>query len=175
MLITTPTNLDYLIGSLQMHYGDYDGSQYSESVYRTALVNGVKYLSKKWGAKYYIDEDNNIVRNTSIDFRQNAPPLILPEDEYAIILAATIILRQVKLTSSADSFTSWQTPDLSVSSGSKERVFVKMYEQSIKDLDDYFSKGLAKSIKRFMLLSGSNTYPVASGEIDPTPGAANNT
>lgn len=173
-LVTSSSNLDYLIGGLQMHYGDYDGSMYSEAVYRTALINAIKFLSKRWSAKYYIDGSNNVVRNTAVDFRLAAPPLILPEDEYAIILAATVILRQIKLTSSADSFSNWQTPDLSVSSGSKERVFVKMYEQSLKDLDDYFAKGLAKSLKRFMLIAGSNTYPVSSGEIDLTPGAANN-
>lgn len=169
-MITSSTNIDYLITPLQFHYGDYDGSLYSEAVYRTALVNAVRYLSKRWNGKYYIDDDNDIQRDTGVIFDEDAPPIILPEDEYALVLAATVILRTVKLTSSADSFTSWQTPDLSVSSGSKERTFVKMYEQALADLEQYFKRGLGKSRKRFMLMEGTNLYPVSTALPDTTPG-----
>ncbi len=160
MLITTSNTLDYLITPLMFHFGDYDGSQYSEAVYRTSLINAVRYLSRRWNNKYIINSDNSV-----------QPATIESQDEYAIVLAATVILRSVALTGSSSSFVNWQTPDLSISAGGQERVKTKLYEQAIKDLDDYFSKKLAKSIKRFMMLP-DGTYPIPSNLPDTTPGAA---
>lgn len=157
-MIETVTNLDYLISPLQLQYGDIGGTLYSEAVYRTALVNGVRYLSKKWNGKYYIDSDNNVQRNPDVTFAETTP-LVEYQDQYAIVLAAVVILRGLRLTSSASSFVNWQTPDLSVSSGSQERAYTKLYEQSIKDLDSYFKLRLGKSLKRF-LYSTDLTYPV---------------
>lgn len=151
-MIEEETNLDYLIPGLQLHYGDIDGTLYSEAVYRTALVNGVKYLSRRWNGKYYIDSDNNVARSDTVTFTEESPPVIESNgDEYAIILAATVILRQVALTSSAGSFTNWSTPDLSVSSGSQERAYTTLYKDAVAALDAYFAKGLGTSRKRFML------------------------
>ncbi len=156
-IINTETNLDYLLGPLRLHYGDIDGSLYTEAVYRTALISGVKYLSNRWGGKYYIDTNNNITRNTNVSF-DTETPLIEAQDEYAIILAAALILRQVSLTSSASAFVSWSAPDLSISAGGQERVYTKLYENALAELNEYFKKGLGTSRKSFMLIR-NGYYP----------------
>lgn len=49
-----PTNLDYLLGDLRLIYGDTNATVYSDTLLRTALVNGVKFLQRRWLSKYQI-------------------------------------------------------------------------------------------------------------------------
>lgn len=51
---TEPTNLDFLIGDLRLAFGDLDATVYSDTIMRTALVNGVKHLQRRWLSKYQI-------------------------------------------------------------------------------------------------------------------------
>ncbi len=149
-LITTVTNLDYLISALQLQYGDYDGTLFSEAVYRTALVNGVKYLQNRWNSKYLIDSDSNVYRNTDTSlFFVDSPPIVQQVDEQAIILAAIIILRQVSVTGSSSSFSSWSTPDLSYSNIQSSKIKTDLWRQAIADLNDWFGKKLAAPQKTF--------------------------
>ena len=48
------TNVDYLIQDVRMRLGDFDGTGYSDALIRTSLVNSVRFLSKRWRAKYQI-------------------------------------------------------------------------------------------------------------------------
>lgn len=159
------SNLDYLIEELQLEMGDIDGTAYSTETYRRALVSAVKMLSKRWNGKYYIDDDSNIQRNSDITFDTTSPPIIEANDEYAIILAGAVILRKVALTSSADSFSNWSTPDLSVSTGSQERALTKLYSDAVQALEDYFRGRLGRSRKRFMLKEDL-TYPTFPAVVD---------
>lgn len=49
---TEPTNMDYLLGDLRLLYGDVTAATYSDQLMRTALVNGVRYLQRRWSSKY---------------------------------------------------------------------------------------------------------------------------
>lgn len=51
---TQPTNLDYLMMDVRLTFGDLDGSVYSDAIIRTALINGVKFLQRKWQSKYQV-------------------------------------------------------------------------------------------------------------------------
>ncbi len=51
---TEPTNMDYLLGDVRMQFGDLDGSIYSDTIIRTALVSAVRYLQRSWNGKYQI-------------------------------------------------------------------------------------------------------------------------
>lgn len=53
-MITTMTNVDYLIDDVRMRLGDFDGTGYSDALIRTSLLNSVRFLSKRWRAKYQI-------------------------------------------------------------------------------------------------------------------------
>lgn len=53
-MIITMTNVDYLIESVKLRLGDFDGTQYSDSLVRTGLINGIKFLQKRWRSKYQV-------------------------------------------------------------------------------------------------------------------------
>lgn len=53
-MILASCNLDYLIESVRIRLGDYDGTAYSDALIRTSLVNSVKFLQKRWRSKYQI-------------------------------------------------------------------------------------------------------------------------
>lgn len=176
---TEPTNLDYLLPDLRFHFGDLTGAKYSDQIMRTALINGVKYLQKKWSSKYQIFSDDilvspqgdvptgyvrvntsdgeafipsglaqgSIFRNPYISFIQSSPPVLESDDEMAIILAATYLLRKMQTSSSADSLISWQTEDIRYSNLAAGRTIEKILEADKQALDDYFRKKLAKPIK----------------------------
>lgn len=53
-MITSVTNVDYLIEPVKIRLGDFDGTQYSDSLVRTGIINGVKFLQKRWRSKYQV-------------------------------------------------------------------------------------------------------------------------
>lgn len=53
-MITNVTNVDYLIEPVKIRLGDFDGTQYSDSLVRTGVINGVKFLQKRWRSKYQV-------------------------------------------------------------------------------------------------------------------------
>lgn len=158
-LITTEINLDYLITPLSLQFGDVDLSQYSEAVYRTALVSGVKYLQRKWNNKYLIDDDNNVARNTALVYEDDSPPIIQQQDEQGILLAAIIILRQLKLGGSSSTFSNWSTPDLSYSNVSSSRVLLDLWKQAIDDLELWL-KGKPGTPKKTFFYTVDGQYPI---------------
>lgn len=56
-----PTNLDGLIPDVRLMYGDLEGTVFSDTIIRTALVNGVKYLQRKWLSKYQVYTETLLV------------------------------------------------------------------------------------------------------------------
>jgi len=53
-MITTQTNVDYLIDSVRLRLGDFEGTVYSTTLVRTAIISAVKYLQKRWKSKYQV-------------------------------------------------------------------------------------------------------------------------
>lgn len=53
-MITTPTNIDYMIDQVRLRLGDFDGTAYSDTLVRTALISAIKYLQKRWRSKYQV-------------------------------------------------------------------------------------------------------------------------
>lgn len=158
----TASNIDYLIEPLQFHYGDPEGTIFSIDSYRTALVNSVKYLARLWGAKYIVEVidtyEQNVIRNPDYTFTSEPTPLIEPLDEYALVLAATVILKQVSLTSSSSAFYSWSTPDLSYTNSADAKVKSDLYKQAYADLNAFFKCKLGKS-RKGLLLDLAGLYP----------------
>ncbi len=54
MFITQPSNIDYLIDALRYRLGDFTGTVYSTTLLRTALINGVRFLQRRWNSKYQV-------------------------------------------------------------------------------------------------------------------------
>lgn len=172
-MILEPSNLDVLIDSVKIQIGDIEGTRYSEPVYRTALVNGVKMLTKRWNSKYLITDDVNVSRNPGYTYDVDDGSVFEPGDDFAVILAASSILARATLSSSSDEFTNWETPDLKVASGSRERALTKLYETAVMDLEAFFRKSLGTGRKQFMYTI-NRVYPIlTTANIDLTPGSDN--
>lgn len=168
-----PLNIDYLIGDLRFNYGDFTGAIYSDTMIRTALVNGIRFLQKRWASKYQIysddafvafNSDSSIVANTAdgqatipsglvagdvfrnpyITFTQPSPPTIETNDEMAIILAATYLLRKADVASSSTELVSWATEDIRFTNLSQGGLRSKLLAADKDALDDYFRKNIAK-------------------------------
>lgn len=173
---TEPTNIDYLMTDVRLTFGDIDGSTYSDTLLRTALVNAVKYLHRKWQGKYqiytaalkvipqpidapigsiwantsdgqyYIPDglaEGSVFRNPFLTFDQSSPPVVQSEDETAIVLAATYLLRRSQVSSSVASFVSWSTEDIRYSNLGSERGLSKLLESDLNALNEYFANRIA--------------------------------
>ena len=169
--MVTSTNLSYLTPAVRVYIGDLDSTAYSDVVIYTALVSAVKFLQQKWGNRYLIytsgmlvngttvntpdgtctldsvPNENNAFRNCAVTFTSVAPPIIDQTDETPIILATSILLRRVKITSNVNTFSSWSTPDLSFSNISNGKLLLDMLRADEAFLDAYFKKKLGRSQK----------------------------
>lgn len=160
-MITTPTNLDYLIPFVRVRMGDISSPpQYSDPFIRTALVNAIPSLSQKWTWKYFIytsslnrggnlvetpagiveltplPNEYDIVRNPAATFTMSPPPVIEQNDESIIVLAATILLRRALLASSTSVFTNWSTPDFSYSNVASAKTMIEALTAEQQELDE---------------------------------------
>jgi hypothetical protein len=171
-MITTPTNLDYLIPIVRVHVGDTTGTQFSDNLVRTALVYGVKALGQKWANRYFIYSNDMAIsateintpsgivtvamlpneydafRNTYQPFTSSEPPVIEQTDETPIILSAALGVRRSVITSSMTAFTNWSTPDLSYSNVQASKSLMDMIKADQQALDDWFKARLARATKQ---------------------------
>lgn len=53
-MITSSTNVDYLIDSVRLRLGDFEGTVYSQILIRTAIISAIKFLQKRWKSKYQV-------------------------------------------------------------------------------------------------------------------------
>lgn len=60
-MITQPTNFDDLIDFVYFRLGDFDKTETSSTIIRTALVASIRYLAPKWNYKYLIWDDTTRV------------------------------------------------------------------------------------------------------------------
>lgn len=61
MFIVYPTNVDYLIDDVRLRLGDLDGTTYSDSIVRAAIIAGVKFLQRRWGNRYLIYASGSVI------------------------------------------------------------------------------------------------------------------
>ncbi len=119
MSISVETNLDYLIDGLRLHLGDTTvGSyRYTDEWLRTSLVGAVKTLMRWWSAKYLIDDTTyNVERNTSSwTYTYTSPPLVQHDDEYPIILMASIVIKSGSLENASWNLGRWKDSEISYS------------------------------------------------------------
>jgi hypothetical protein len=65
-MITTPTNIDYMIDQVRLRLGDFDGTAYSDTLVRTALISAIKYLQKRWRSKYQVMTSGTYTGNNEL-------------------------------------------------------------------------------------------------------------
>lgn len=64
-MITTSTNIDYMVDQVRLRLGDFDGTEYSDTLVRTALISAIKYLQKRWRSKYQVVTSGTYTGNDS--------------------------------------------------------------------------------------------------------------
>lgn len=181
MFISQPTNVDFLLDSVRFRLGDIDGSLYSTTFLRTAIIAGVRKLMSKWNSKYQIFGDstrivpqpidipagwvyiatthgnatipddrgdgtpyrtNDVFRNPFVAFTQSTG-LFEQSDEEAVVLAAAVVTHVAKYTSSADTFVSFKTEDLSYSNLGGERARQELITTLSRELENLFRTRIA--------------------------------
>ena len=148
-MVETESNVDYLIPYLQMMIGDLTGTQYSEAVYRTALIAGARILSKPLGNKYIVLDDN-VTRNTVEFTFDTTEPYIENQDEVGFLYAAIVVLRNIPLAGSSAFIGTWSTPDLSLSNVQGNKSYLDLLVAARKDLADFLKMRLGRSQKSFL-------------------------
>lgn len=197
MYVVLPTNVDYLIPNVRLHIGDIEGKRFSNSLIRTALINGVSFLARRWDSRYvvaysglyaasgiryqhgayYTEEinegtvvlkvipsgyglflfpqgyeiapivpENNILRNPHVISTDVTDPVILTEDEYAIVLAASLLLLRAYLTSNSESLVSWSDGEFSYSGIQANKTLRELLDTTHNLLENYFKGNLANAL-----------------------------
>lgn len=167
MAVVTPTNLDYLIDFLRMRLGDTNplAYRYTDDWLRTALISGVKTLSKWWNFKYLLDASYNIYRNSaSVSagvFLLPEPPIIESPDEEIIILMGAYILLEGSLENSAWDFVSWADNEIRYSNLESSRARTETLRRMWEELTNTLkppTKRLAQSLKNSLPGYLNNSY-----------------
>jgi hypothetical protein len=115
-MISTPTNLDYLIDFVRVQVGDLTPPyRYTDDMLRTTLVAAVQDLQRWWNNRYMLDSSYNVYRNPNMEFLVPEPPIIQDADIKPIKLMASIIIKSGTLENMSYSFGSWRDAEVSYS------------------------------------------------------------
>jgi hypothetical protein len=170
-LYTTALNIDYLIPDVRFRVGDLNSTVFSDTVVRTAIVNGIKFLQTKWSSRYQIYASGlyitpqpddapagqwyvglpdgyayipsglipgDVFRNPFLTFTDVSNDVIVQTDEYPIIVAATLFLRENLLSASQQTFINWTDGEYSYSNVASSKIMQGSYSDIIAELNAYF-------------------------------------
>lgn len=167
-LITTPTNLDYLISSLRLHISDTtEPYTYTDEELRTRLVNAVKTLMYRWNYKYIIDENNNATRNPNVVFLFPEPPTIQYADEIPIVLQASIDIKSAVLFNTANTTgASWKDDEISFSNNEGLRALSESLQRD-KDI----LEGILPTARERLAQPKKQSLPGFTPETNPYEGS----
>jgi len=146
-------NIGYLIPHLRLNLGDInpDAYRYVNEWLKIALLASVKTLGAWWNQKYLTNElDDTIYRNSLITFDETEPPIVIPKDERAIVLMASIIVQGGSLENNAWNLASWKDAEISYSnleSGRVRSANIQRLWEELKMILTPPSKRLAKPLK----------------------------
>lgn len=91
--------------------------------------------------------DQDVFRNPFQAFVDSGSSPVSQEDEFPVILSASVILRKSHLTSSSDTFQSWSDGEFTFSNLGSQRSFGSLYEQDLAALEAYFKKRLSPPLR----------------------------
>ena len=146
-LITTETNLDYLITYVRLNLGDIDETKWSDAAVRTALVQAVLYLQHRWNSRYTIDATTyDAVRSTTYTFEEDDPPIIQGTDAPAVVMQAIWIICSGKVFDS--DWVSWRDDEISFTNLTGGRLKKEQCNQYKEWLDEFFTHRLAGAVRQ---------------------------
>lgn len=129
--------IEYLIPILRLQLGDTNPLEYRymDEWLKVSLLTAIKALQRWWGAKYTVDSDNNITRNTDITFGAEEPNVIQTADERPLILMASILVKSGQLESNSWNVGSWKDAEISLSTietGRSKEFSIKLDWEELK-------------------------------------------
>lgn len=143
-MLVSPLPSDFIYQS------DYDALiAASGTTTATVIPTGYLYASLPQGYGYVPSglAENDIFRNPYHTFTEPGATVISQEDEFVIILAASIILARSRLSSSATSFVNWSDGEYSYSNVASSNTMRDLLSADLSALDAYFKRGLARPIR----------------------------
>lgn len=131
------SNLEELIGALRVQIGDYSAiATYSDETLHNVLRYAVNALMRRWGNKYYVDNSGIVNRNLDyVSFDCAEPPVIQRQDERAIVLQASIMIKSGAKFSTVSSVVSWRDEEFSYSNTEAARQRSSTLNDDIAELD----------------------------------------
>jgi hypothetical protein len=145
----------YLVPYIRLAIGDIDSTayRYTDTWVDVALEGSIIALSRWWNARYLLDSNKDVYRNTYTPnvFTDLEPPVIQISDERPIILMSSIILLEGSLESSAWSIGSWKDNEISMSNIEQGRLRTDTLKRMWDELNSLIvppTKRLAKARKQ---------------------------
>lgn len=145
------TTLAYLISQFRRHLSDYTVPYtYDDTILSGFLFDGFKALGHRWNNKYFVatvdSVSNLIIRNeNSYLFDFSEPPVIQGQDERAIILQASIIIKSSTKWSESGSAVNWKDDEISYSNVQSAIQRGSTLNDDTKELNELFPVKLAQS------------------------------
>lgn len=147
-------DISYLIPDVRMVIGDNTppNYRYIDDWIKTALILAVKSMRRYLGPKYLVSTDGLVSRDeTSLKFTTSETDgIIEPQDEYLIVIKASILILQGGLEANAWSLSSWRDSEISVSNQEVSRVKQGTLKSLMDELNELVlspTKRLARTLK----------------------------
>ena len=145
------TTLAYLIPQFRRQLSDYTTPYtYDDATLSGFLLDGVKALGHRWNNKYYVATvagvSNLIIRNAnSYLFDFSEPPVIQTQDERAVILQASVIIKSSTKWSESGSAVNWRDEEIAYSNVQSARQRSSTLDDDVRELNELFPIKLAQS------------------------------
>ena len=144
------TTLAYLIPQFRRHLSDYTiPYTYDDATLSGFLFDSIKALGHRWNNKYFVATVDSIsdliIRNTNNTFEFSEPPVIQSQDERAIILQASVIIKSSTKWSESGSAVNWRDEEIAYSNVQSARQRSSTLDDDIKELNELFPVKLAQT------------------------------
>lgn len=141
------SHLEELIAPLRIQLGDTGVSPtYSDEILHETLRHSVDALGARWHGKYYLDNDGVVIRSPNIDFELSSPPVIQRQDNRAIVLQSSIMIKSGKKFSESGNAVSWRDEEISYSAIEAAKQRGSSLADDVAELKALFPVKLARAI-----------------------------
>jgi hypothetical protein len=145
------TTLGYLIAPLRRQLSDYtEPYTYSDVVLSGFLLDSIKALGNRWNNRYRVATVDSVpdlvIRNgDAYLFEFSEPPVIQYQDERAVVLQASILIKSSTKWSESGSAVTWKDEEISYSNLESARQRSSTLQDDIDELNKLFPIKLAKT------------------------------
>jgi hypothetical protein len=141
------TTLDYLIPQLRRHLYDYTVPYaFSDDTLSGFLLDAVKALGRRWNNRYRVVVPDVVQRSDdTYMFEFSEPPVIQSQDEHAIILQSSVMIKSSTKWSESGSAVSWRDEEIAYSNLESARQRSSTLQDDIDELKSLFPVKLART------------------------------